>query len=72
MVGLPRSLGVGLTTPLALTSLAMGRGVVSGGVVPSTVLRRETDGSVTVVSIANTYTPILARQSDGSVIVGAA
>lgn len=34
MVGVPRSLGVGLTTPLALTSLAMGRGVVSAGVVP--------------------------------------
>ena len=45
-------------------------GLVVG--VATTVMRRESDGSVTVVSLANPYTPVLTRQSDGSVIVGAA
>lgn len=45
---------------------------VSSGAATPTILRRETDGSVTVVSVANPYTPVLTRQSDGSVIVGAA
>lgn len=39
---------------------------------PSTTLRRESDGSVTIVSVGSTWQPILTRQSDGSVTVGAA
>lgn len=39
---------------------------------PSTTLRREPDGSVTIVRVGPTWQPILTRQSDGSVTVGAA
>ena len=51
---------------LSLTSL------LSRGATTSTTLRREPDGSVTIVSVGPTWQPILTRQSDGSVTVGAA
>lgn len=52
---------------LSLTSL-----LSRGGGSTSTTLRREPDGSVTIVSVGPTWQPILTRQSDGSVTVGAA
>ena len=51
-------------------------GIFSSGSVnpptPETSLRRESDGKVTVLSLANTFTPTLTRESDGSVTIGAA
>lgn len=35
----------------------------------STVLRRETDGTITVVSLAATWTPQLTREGDGTITV---
>lgn len=44
----------------------------AGGAAATTQLRRESDGTVTVLSLANPYTPIMTRLSDGTVTVGAA
>lgn len=43
---------------------------LSGATLPS--LRRESDGSITIVSLGSTWQPTLARQGDGSVSVGGA
>ncbi len=40
---------------------------IGGGL--KTTLRREEDGSVTILSLAPTWTPILTRQPDGSILV---
>lgn len=60
MAGLRLGLGLGLTHQPRK----------GGGV--QTVLRREADGTVTVVSLATPYRPNLTRESDGSVTVRAA
>lgn len=59
---------LGDESALSLGLVARGGG---GGSSPTT-LRREPDGSVTIVSVGSTWQPILTRQSDGTVTVGAA
>lgn len=42
-----------------------------GAAGPATELRRESDGTVTILSLGSTPTYTLTRQPDGSVIIGA-
>lgn len=50
----------------AIGRIGIATPIKGGGV---TVLRRETDGTVTVLSLARTWTPNLTREEDGTVTV---